>query len=351
LRMNARIAERSGEIDKAIDILFAGKAILDSHPAAVTNLRAPLLAHIAYTYYNAGRMEDSLSYLDQVLELLDKTGRGNSLGYLRVTSNKAVTLQNAGRLADGLAVFEDVVKRLRESGYDNRGAASMLSQYGSALIRLGRVEDAEAVYLEGLQVAAAAGDEQNAAAINSGMVNVYGARKEFDRALESLDAARAYYNRDESADRVSARMLKVQRAKLLRSMGRVDDALVEVDALLDEVGYPDAERGPGLLSAVIQAVEVYKAKENYARAEELATDLIRRLRERSVGDPLQDVDVGAAHVQRAEVRVGLGQNDAAIEDLEIGVSIMAAGLGEEHRRTVAARTLLEKIKSPPTDSP
>ena len=344
LRMNARIAERDGDIERAIEILFAGKEILDSHPAAVTNLRGPLLAHIAYTYYNAGRMEDSISYLDQVLELLDRTGRGNSLGYLRVTSNKAVTLQNAGRLAEALAVFEGVVKRLRESGYDNRGAASMMSQYGGALVRVGKIEEAEAAYLEGLQVAEAAGDEQNIATINSGMVNVYGARKEFDRALESQDAAQTYYMRDESADRVSARMLKVQRAKLLRSMGRVDDALVEVEALLDEVGYPDTERGPGLLSAIIQAVEVHKAKENYARAEELATDLIRRFRERSVGDPMQDVDVGSAHLQRAEVRVGLGQNDAAIEDLELGISILALGLGEEHERTLKARQLLESIR-------
>ena len=351
LRMNARIAESDGDVEKAIEILFAGKAILDSHPATVTNLHGPLLGHIAYTYYNAGYMEDSISYLDQVLELLDRTGRGNSVGYLRVTSNKAVALQNSGRLAEALDVFEGVVKRLRESGYDNRGAASMMSQYGGALVRVGKVEEAEAVYIEGLQVAEASGDEKNVAAINMGMVSVYGARKEFERALENLDAAQKYFMRDENADRVAARMTKVKRAKLLRSMGRVDDALVEVDALLDEIGYPDTEQGPGLLSAIIQAVEVHKEMENYGRAEELGTDLIRKLRERSVGDPMEDVDVGNAHVQRAEVRVGLGRNDAAIEDLEIGIAIMAAGLGEEHERTVDARNLLESIQSSTPDSP
>jgi len=344
LRMNARMAQKDGDIDRALEFLFAAKDILDAFPASATSLRGPLLGHIAYTYYNAGLMNETISYLDQTLSLLEATGRGNSMGYLRVASNKAVTLQNTGRLTEAVSAFEDVVKRMRESGYQNRGVASVMSQYGGALVRVGRVEEAEEAYLEGIQAAEAAGDEENIAAIHMGLSNVYGARMEFDRVLESLDAAQEFYLRDENADRVAARMTKVLRTKALRRMGRFDDALAVVDALLVETGYPQAERGPGLFSTLIQAAELHKELENYDYAEELATGLIRRLLADSDYASKQSVDVARAYVQRAEIRIGSGYTSGAIEDIELAIPILVQGMGVDHKETLKAKKLLGSIQ-------
>ncbi len=345
LRMEARIAQSNGEIEKAIEILFAAKAILDAHPASVTNLRGPLLGHLSYIYHNEGRPKEALVYLDQILELLEKTGRGNSLGYLRVASNKAMTLQSDGRLSEALDAFENIIQRMSESGYEQRGVAGILYQYGSTLVRVERIQEAELAYQEGIELAEAAGDAKTVASIKIGLVGVYGARKEFDLALESLNSALEYFMRDEGANMGAVQHIKVLRAKTLRSMGRVDLALVEANALLEEVGYPASERNTGaLLSAIIQAVEVHRAMGNNQYAEELVTDLIRRLGTRSVGDPMQNVDVGRAYVQRAEIRVSLGQNDGAIGDLEIAIPILTNDLGEQHQQTVDARELLDKIR-------
>lgn len=343
LRMKSRLAQKAGDVDGALNALFAAMEILDASPLSTTNLRGPLLGHIAYTYYNAGLMDDSIFYLDETLKLLDATGRGNSLGYIRVASNKAVTLQSLGRLNEGLVVFEDVIGRMRDSGYEQRGLASLLGQYGTALVRVGRVEEAEEIFREGLAAGRAGGDEESVAAIQMNLSNVYGARNEFERALESLDAAEEFYSRDETADRVAARRIKALRVKALRKMGRIDDALVVVDALLSETGYPEAERAPGLLSALIHGAETHRAAGNLAYAEELATDLLGRLQRQDSGRPTPGVDVGRTYIQRAEIRIDSGNVAGAREDVESAIPIIAAGLGEDHDETQEARALLETL--------
>jgi tetratricopeptide (TPR) repeat protein len=239
--------------------------------------------------------------------------------------------------------FEHLIERMRQSGYEQRGLASLLSQYGTALVRVGRLDAAEKAYRESLAVARDTGNEEEVAAIQMGLSNVYSAREEFDRALESLDAAWQYYSRDESADPVQARMVKVLRIKALRNMGRVGEAAAAADSLLKEVGYPQVAHGPALLSVLIQAAEAQRAAGNFEFAEKLATDLIARLDETSVGNPKDNVEVGRAYVQRAEIRLDAGDAPGARRDLERAIPIIEQGLGETHDESREARELLKSL--------
>lgn len=343
LRMQSRLAQTEGDIEAALGHLTIAEETLDAYPLSTASLRGPLLGHMAYTYYNAGRIDQSIAYLDKTLDLLDKSGRGNSVGYVRVASNKAVALQSVGRLAEAVAAFENLIERMRQSGYEQRGLAPLLSQYGTALVRVGRLDAAEKAYRESLAIARGTGNEEEVAAIHMGLSNVYGAREEFDRALESLDAAWQYYSRDESADPVQGRMVRVLRIKTLRNMGRVGEAAAAADALLKEVGYPQVERGPALLSVLIQAAEAQRAAGNFGFAEELATDLIARLDATSVGNPEDNVEVGRAYVQRAEIRLDAGDATGARRDLERAIPIIEQGLGEAHDESREARELLNNL--------
>ena len=343
LRMRSRLAEAEGDIDGALAHLSAAENLLVDNPLATAGIRGPLLSHISHLYYNAARVDEAIAYVDKTLNLLEANGLGNSLGYLRVSTNKAVALQSVGRLTEGLTALENVIGKMRNSGYEQRGLASLLGQYGDALVRVGRIDEAESAYREGLVLAESIGNQEEIAAIRLGLASVYSERQEYDLALASIDAAQEYYLRDANADRVQSRMTKARRTQVLRKMGRIDDAVGAADALLAEVGYPQVRRGPILRSAVIEAAEAHRAAGNLANAERLASDLIGRLEAAAGGDTTENVDVGRAYLLRGSIRVDNGDRSGARDDVEVGLPIIARGLGNDHAETHLAKELLANL--------
>jgi len=347
LRTKAQFAEREGNVEEATDHLHAAIAILDAHPASASSLRGPVLGHLSNISFKAKRIEETLAYLDDILELLDNTGRGSSMGYLQVASNKAVTLQSAGRLPESLRAWSDIVSKLRASGYEQRGAASFLGKYGATLAAVGKMQEAEAIHREGIVAADSAGDLESGASNRIGLGRVYLASKEYSRALDSLDAAQELLSKDEDTYQVLYPTVAVLRVKVFRTMGDLERALPAVEDLLVDVGYPDAQRAQGLLSALIEAAAVHQALGNFGHAEELVDDLILRLSRNAVGDPTRNLHVVRAHVHRAEIRTSRGNTNGAIEDLDLAIPVLAEVLGNEHEETLAARDLLLQNHSSP----
>jgi hypothetical protein len=132
------------------------------------------------------------------------------------------------------------------------------------------------------------------------------------------------------------------RAKVLRNMGRADEALVEIEALLDKLGYPQVGREEALLSVIIEAAAVHQVLDNLGQAEALTTDLIARLRAMSPDGAADSVHVGRAFVHRAEIRIEAGDTEPGINDLQTGLPILEQNLGEDHKETLAARESLEE---------
>ncbi len=346
LRMRARDADQQGDVDNALAHLFEARALLDANPSTATHLKGTLLNDIAHMYYRTGRPDESVRYLDETLTLLDSTGRGSTVGYLRVASNKAVVLQNLGRFPEARSAFEDLVARLRASDYQQRGAGSLLDAYGSLLAAVGDMQAAEAAHREGLEASLRAGDEANAASNYLGLSRVQLADQSFDEALASVDSAAALLEGSELVERTLSRTTRVLRAKILRSMGRTDEALVAINSLLTELGYPEVGPEEAILSAIIEAAAVHQALDNLGEAEALTTDLIRRLRARSPDGAAESVHVGRAFVHRAEIRIEAGDKAPALDDLQTALPILERTLGEDHKETIAARELLETGELP-----
>jgi len=345
LRTNARVEVKEGNVDGALGTLFAAKDLLDAHPAPGTNLRGLLLNDISFTYYNDGRPNESIEYLDEVLNLLESTGRGSTLGYQRVAANKAVVLQNIGRTPEALDGLDDLVRRMRASGFQGRGSATLLLQYGDLLMTVGRANEAEQVYIEGLAQAESVGDGTNAAYLNRGLAKVHLANKAYESALQQLAAAQDYIDGAERADRVLAHSIRNHRAKAYRGAGNLDAAEGEISALLADIGYPEARRGSSLLSALIEGAEVHRQLGNYSKAEELVDGLIDRLEERGTPDSEGNVHLGRALVQRAEIRLESGNAAGAIPDLERAMPHLDYALGEDHSEAESARSLLANARS------
>lgn len=344
LRMLASKKQRENDIDGALELLMQAKTITESQEGVSVDIRGPLLDRISYTYYIAGQAPKSLDYLSEALSLLDAAGRGNSLGYLRLASNKASVLNSIGKLPESLAVSEKIVQRIRDTGYAQRGSAGMLHQHGSTLSRVGRNDDAARLYKEARDVAVNHGDLRGVATSDIGMARAALANSNFEQAMIHLDQLRAYAAQDTQADVNLVKGGEVLRVKVFRLSGQLDQALTLVNQLLDEAGYPEVERAPHLISLAIQAAAINQEMGTLDRAETLATDVIRRLSARAIGDPLESVDVGRAYIHRAEIRAALGDNAAAIEDILLGLPVLKEKLDPDHKETLDALALLARIQ-------
>jgi tetratricopeptide (TPR) repeat protein len=344
LRARSRAEVQAGHVNAALDTLFRAKDLLDAHPSPGTNLRGLIMNDIAFMYYNNSKPNEAIPYLDNVLELLTATGRGATLGYQRVAANKAVVLQNLGRTPEALRAFSDLVDRMRASGFEGRGAASLLAQYGDLLVSVGKINEAEKIYVDGLALAEAAGNSRASAFINVGLAKVHLAKKAFDQALANLDEAQVYIEIDERADVTLARNIRVNRVKAHRGSGNLDTAAREIDALLEDTGYPEARETPGMISALIEGAEVYRERREYAVAADLVDALIERLQEHTSPDSKGSIYIGRALVQRAEIILESGNPADATADLESALPHLVYALGEQHRETQKARGLLADIR-------
>ncbi|MDJ0941090.1 MAG: serine/threonine-protein kinase, partial [Woeseiaceae bacterium] len=275
-RTQSNAEVRAGNYMAALEPLFAAQQVLDQHPQPGTRLRALILSQIAFAYFYDGQIEKAIAYLDDVLELLESSGRGATLLYQRLAANRAVALGALGRTPDALDAFADLRQRMQAGGLQGRGAIQ-LAQHGNLLLEVGRMDDAAAVLMEGLAIAESAGDDRIASALNMGMVKVHLANAEFGSAREYLAAAEAYVNGGEPKPLVYG--IRTQRAKLHRLTGELDAAVHEIDELLADMEYPDARRGSNLNQALAEGVEIHRESGDNEKAAELVNGLVERLEE------------------------------------------------------------------------
>jgi eukaryotic-like serine/threonine-protein kinase len=340
LRAQADAKTKAGDADEALALLFEALQLLDLHPAPGTSVRALLLHDIAFTYFYDGDPKRAMAYLDDLVELLESSGRGSTLAYQRIAANKAVSLVVLGQTPEALETFVDLTQRMRTSGFRGRGSAILLTQYGDLLMTLGRVDDAQAVYTQSLELAESTGDTRIIAASNLGLAKVHLANEAYGIAREHLDAAEAYVNQKELRLGLGVR---THRVKLHRLTGRLDIAVPEIEALLADVGYPKARRGQSVTRVIIEGANVYRQLGDYVKAEALADELVNRLEQSMDPDSEGSIHLGKALMQRAEIRLDTGKSTAARLDLEAALPHLNYALGEDHLVVEHARGLLSGI--------
>ena len=339
LRARSRAEVQAGRKDEALATLFTARDLLDRHPAPGTNLRGLILNDIAFRHFNDDRPNEAIRYLDEVLVLLESTGRGTTLGYQRVAANKAVVLGRLGRTPEALEAFGDLVASMRASGFEGRGAAPLLAQYGNLLASVGRVEEAESIYQQCLALAEADGNRSVLARVHLGMAGIHVARRSYALALRSLDAAEAYIE-DPQADRALSMSLRVSRVRSHRGLGRLDTATRDIESLLADVGYPEATDAPGMVPTLTEAAEVYRHNNDLVRALALVDRLVERLLAQTGPGSPGSIGLGRALVQRAEIRLESGDRAGAAADLDAALPHLVYALGDDHGETAAARELL-----------
>jgi len=342
LRTQSQAEVRAGNFGAALEPLVTAQALLDLHPSAGNRLRGLILSDIAFAFFYDGQIEKAIAYLDKVLELLEASGRGRTVLYQRIAANKAVSLGVLGRTPEALEVLADLRKRRQGSGFQDRGAAIQLVQHGDLLMDVDRIDDAVAVYMEGLAIAESVGATRITAALNLGMVKVNLAKGALVPARNYLRAAEAHVRGGEPKSLANG--VRVHRAKLHRMTRELDVAAREIDALLADLAYPETRRGHQLYLALAEAVEIYGELGDYAKADSLVNGLVDRLEESRHPGSQGSVHLGRALMQRAKIRLASG-NPAAASDLESALPHLVYALGEDHPMVEEARRLLADAPS------
>ncbi|MGB8510526.1 MAG: sigma 54-interacting transcriptional regulator [Pyrinomonadaceae bacterium] len=123
------------------------------HAARVEN-------NLGFLLFRAGRYSDTHKHLDRARNLF--TRLKDASGVAQVDETRARTLLAQGRNSDAERISRGAVSALRK-GCERALLAEALTTHGTALSRLGRVEQAEATFCEAADVAKQCGDPDGAA--------------------------------------------------------------------------------------------------------------------------------------------------------------------------------------------
>ncbi|HVF55038.1 MAG TPA: sigma 54-interacting transcriptional regulator [Pyrinomonadaceae bacterium] len=115
--------------------------------------------NLGFLLFRLGQLADAQRHLDRARKLF--VSLKDASGIAQVDETLARTLLAQGRNSDAERIVRGAVNALRKGG-ERASLAEALTTQGTALARLGRVEQATAVFEEAVEVAERAGDSQGA---------------------------------------------------------------------------------------------------------------------------------------------------------------------------------------------
>ena len=199
LRAESFVRMFQGGWSDALAALGKARTLLEQAGDTRTLLYTSTLNDLGYVYFRSGRWREALANNQTLLDLFERNGRGNTVGYAILLANRASNLYNLGEIQASHAQAR--LARERVEGFPDLDISSYAYSEGRALVRLQKNTAA----IELLRKAAAAADSHGA--------DAWASRARFELAValmhdrdypaadEELTRAEAFFARD---PRVSA---------------------------------------------------------------------------------------------------------------------------------------------------
>ncbi|HNR23485.1 MAG TPA: serine/threonine-protein kinase [Steroidobacteraceae bacterium] len=337
-RAEAQALELEGDRPAAIAELRATLDALAANPAASVQHRLYVMNELSRLTFNERRLVETLALNEETLDLMTRSGRGGSLGYVVNAFNGSMVLHSLGEIRRAhdlqLGLLERVEALERDGVQIGFGG-----YYAASLLRLARCEEALPIIEQERDMLRESGNLFGAAAQELTLGRLMVCLGRFAAAAAHLDAVEPVLEKAPGSNERLLALLAVTRAQVALGRGEPDRAKALVDAELARVGYPEDRSGPDLLHLLRIAGEIALVRGDAAAAETYAADG-HAAALRVARDPAQSADVGQALLLRATARKAQGNAAGARSDLEEAVTSLANGLGEEHPDTKRARALL-----------
>lgn len=338
-RAEALLLEAAGDRDGAISAFKSALAEIENSPVRSDAARATLLNDLAEQYFKSDQANEALAVNAELLEIMDRTGRGGTLGTFIFLLNRAAILSRMGEVREAAVAQLAAMARVESLEASGQAPVGAWAHYANSLLRLGRHEEAISTANVGLAAATAAANRRWVAGYELLIGKALSRQGQGDDAESHLAIAEAIYLETAGANERMLDAIALTRADLAMQGGDTEAARDTIMAILNKTGYPERKDEPGLASILWTAANMTLVTGDAALAEQYATDGLQIV-SGVARDPLLSADVGQALLQRAKAREMLGRNAEALTDLESAIRSLSNGFGEEHKETIEARELL-----------
>ena len=340
-RANAIVTELHGDRQAAIELLRKALETIKASQLASVQNRVVAMNQLGNLYHNNGDRELALAAYEEILDVMERSGRGATAGYMINALNRSGALQMMGEVKSAFEIRQGLLGRMRELQESGRAPIAFLSYYAGSLMRLPRYDEALPVANDALQAAQAAGNIQWAAQdeLQLGRILIYLGR--YDEAEQRINSAEATFLKASAANDRFVQSILLARAGLQLRRGDSVGARSLIDDELQRLDYPNTMTRPGTSVTLKIAAEIALANGAATKAEKYATDS-HELAVKQARDPKLSANVGNRLLLRAKARLKLGNVKSARDDLGLALEALTNGLGGEHPETREAQELLEK---------
>jgi hypothetical protein len=278
--------------------------------------------------------------------MLESSGRGNTVTYLKVLSNRAVALAAVGEYNDALALEKQVFNRFADAGWANQHThRPQRINHAAKLVLLSRGDEAVTILQDARDEAQGEDDDFFVAVADLWLTSAYIALDQLDSAQRSVDSAKSILSGSQGAWDSLILQADVARATIARKQGRLDETRAIVVQLLEERGFPAWSKPPRKITlALAEAAALENEANNYEVAESYAQHYFDVAVSKARRPELSAI-VGDALVLRAKARFGQRKTASAIADLEQAIISLSNGLGSGNVETRKAKALLEDYRA------
>jgi tetratricopeptide (TPR) repeat protein len=334
LQIESLAAKRTGDTVRALR--SAQRAVsLEEQRGATANRVYSAVMNLASAYVAAKRFGAASDAYRRASALIEPQGLAGSVRHAVFLNNWSVMLQNAGQHAEGAAVAKQAVEMARRADSENGASLTMLGTWANALAATGGFDDAEAAIDESLVKARAAGSVPRLFTTLVQAIILATESGDLPRAERLLAEARQTPRPDLGA--VTRGNLELSEGRVALARGEEAGAVAWTRRALDSF----ASLGPNqtsLLSTQTFLARCLNGAGQFAEALTYAERSLVMATER-LGDMKHSSTVGAAQLEVATARYGLGDVDVARTAVAQAIEHLLATVGPNGPHTLRAERL------------
>lgn len=350
LRLESGIAMRDANPDLAIAKAQAGVALIENEDADDFAMISAL-SHLGHTLTTSGKPREAYHVETRLIKFLNARRLETTSAGLGARNNVNMAQLSMGEFLSATIGLKNMVLGYEKERENNAREFAidpvppyLLSNYGEALRRLGRLDEAAQWLQRATNASVSTGAQQHEAISRIRQSLTASKLHKLDEAAAHLASAGVLVEKSEPPDKMTVMRawFVAAQATLAHERGNTPHARKILDSALTELGFPEQHSRPGMRYLLMIAADLaIEARDNEAAAPYIQA-LLNNTR-LAAREPLTSADLGLAELLNAHLAVARGETAKARASLKIAIASTEHGLGSGHPHTQEARTLLEQL--------
>jgi eukaryotic-like serine/threonine-protein kinase len=350
LRLESSIALRDANPDLAVAKAQAGLALIENEDEDDLAMISAL-SHLSHALTTSGKPREAYQVELRTIKFLEARGLENTSAGLGARNNVNMAQLSMGEFLSATIGLKNMVLGYEKEGQNHaRDPATdpvppyLLSNYGEALRRLGRLDEAAQWLRRATNASVSAGAQQTEAISRIRQSLTASKLYQLDEAAAHLASAGVLVDKSEPADKMTAMRawFVAAEATLAHARGDTLYARKVVESALTKLGFPEQHSRPGMRYLLLMAADLAIVARDHEAAAPSVQALLNNTR-LAAREPLTSADLGLAELLNARLAIARGETANARASLKIAVASTEHGLGSSHPQTQEARTLLAQI--------